>query len=122
MPLPALILSLHLLSMHDAPGFNSITPGISIRTAESGYMAGILQNSEGGTSLFAGRLLESSDKHWAIALGVITGYAAAPILPLVTPSYSSSLGSGWGYRISWLPKVNSNGANALHFNLEKGLP
>jgi hypothetical protein len=117
MLLTSLIVSVHLLSLHDAPGFQAVTPGLSIREPETGLTVGILKNSEGGDSVFAGKLMEH--KNYGLFIGAITGYKSASVLPMVVPSYKINLANDVNLRFSYLAKVNSNGANAIHFSIEK---
>ena len=115
------VVALHLVSLHDKPCCQILTPGVSVRSQSSGYMMGTLDNSTGERSYFAGRMFETDDKHWALGFGMITGYKRATVLPFITPSVHFDLGDDYGARFSILPRSHSTGADAIHFMLEKTL-
>lgn len=115
------VVALHLVSLHDKPCCQILTPGVSVRSQSSGYMMGTLDNSTGERSYFAGRMFETDDKLWALGFGVITGYKRAVVLPFITPSVHFDLGNEYGVRFSILPRSHTTGADAIHFMLEKTL-
>lgn len=117
MILTSLIISVHLLSLHDTPGFNSVTPGFSIREPATGLTIGALKNSEGRDSVFMGKLMEH--KNYGLFVGVISGYKYAPVLPMIVPSYKINIGQDIDIRFSYLAKINAQGANVFHFSIEK---
>lgn len=105
------LIGLHLLSLHAQPGMETATPGIYARHAPSGTTLGLLRNSEGKASAYAGLTFERGPV--AITLGAVTGYQRAAVLPLVVPS----LQLGGGLRLSLIP--NPFGAWALHLSAER---
>lgn len=88
-----LILGLHLLTAHSAPGYESQTPGIYVRH-ESGATAGLYRNSIGRNSAYAGWTFETEDKRYALTAGVVSGYQRKCVQsePFKTPQSPT----GWG--------------------------
>ena len=105
------ILGLHLLSVHAQPGYELATPGF-YAVAPHGATLGLMRNSEGRASAYAGLTMRRGDL--ALTVGAITGYQRARVLPLVVPSVQL----GAGARLSLVP--NAFGAWALHLSLERG--
>lgn len=71
-PLPW-ILGLHLLSAHAHPGYDTVTPGLFVRSP-GGITAGVLRNSVGRPGVYLGQTFETADGRFALTLGAITGY------------------------------------------------
>lgn len=82
--LNGLVLGVHLLSAHSAPGMNDSNPGLYVRTA-SGFTAGFYENSLSGTDLngnaghrrtsrYVGWTWETAGRGFAITLGAVDGY------------------------------------------------
>lgn len=105
------LIGLHLFSLHAQPGMQTATVGVYACHAPSGATLGLLRNSEGGASAYAGITLERGPL--AITLGAVTGYQRAAVLPLVVPSIQLS----GGFRLSMIP--NPFGAWALHVSAER---
>jgi hypothetical protein len=114
-------LGLHLVSWHDKPGYNNTNPGLYLKT-EKGYLLGTVKNSESTQSYYAGRVFDypiNPRVIGSLTVGIISGYKASPILPLVTPSISVRVNFIDSIRVSYLPKVNKHGSHALHLSLER---
>lgn len=82
--LDGLVIGLHLVSAHSAPGLNNQNPGVYLR-APSGATAGFYENSISRTrfggnngrqriSTYAGWTWETSSQTWAISIAGVTGY------------------------------------------------
>ena len=109
---------LHLVSVHSRPGFQAANPGIYLKR-DDGLTGGVLRNSYGRTSAYAGWTFETSDQRFAVTVGAITGYPARSVSLLVAPSVRVALAPGWGARLALLPKPPiPGGAAALHLSLE----
>ena len=120
----ALVLGLHLATAHlgAAQGLQAATPGIYLRT-EAGLTAGVYRNSNGRTSSYAGWTWETEGRGLALTLGAVTGYAAAPVMPLVVPSARLPLAAGLALRLAYVPKPPRAGSAAgLHLSVERALP
>jgi len=95
----AQIVGLNLVTAHAAGGFRSWTPGLYARSAD-GLTAGILRNSEGGTSAHLSQTWRVQPLGIPLDLtaGAITGYRRAPVLPLATASVLIG-----HQRLIWIP-------------------
>lgn len=113
----ALILGIHMLSAHARPGFETVTAGVYLQSS-SGLTAGVLRNSEGRLSLYAGQTWHTSDGRFALTVGGITGYRSARVVPLVIPSMRVQLAPNTALRLSGLPQVQRGGSAALHLSIE----
>ena len=114
-------LGIHLVSWHDKPGFNNDNPGLYLQTKE-GYLIGTVKNSENAQSFYAGKVFDyvlTPRVTGSLTVGVISGYKASPVMPLVTPSVSLHLNYTDSLRVSYLPKVNKSGSHALHLSFER---
>lgn len=106
----------HVGSVHfPARDFNNFNPGIYYRT-DSNWQAGVLYNSERHVSFYGAKILQRG--RFALALGAITGYERAKVVPLVAPSFAVIESPEFTARILYLPKVESTGAHALHLVVE----
>lgn len=115
----ACVIGAHIGSSHFNPGYENGNVGVYAKTS-SGYTAGVVRNSYGRTSFYVGKTWETADKRFALTAGVITGYPAADVSPLLVPSYRHGLGDGWAARLSCLPKPPRNGASdAVHLSIER---
>lgn len=97
----------HIGSHHfpDA-GMNNFNPGAYYTTDASITVGGYL-NSHRKPSFYAAKVVHAG---WVdVALGGVTGYPAAPIMPLVVPS----IRFGSGLRLALVPKGHFNRA-AVH--------
>lgn len=113
------VVGLHLASAHSRPGFEAANPGLYLKR-DDGLTAGLLRNSYGRASLYAGWTLETTDGRLAVTVGAITGYPARSVSLLVAPSMHVPLAAGWGARLAVLPKPPiPGGAAALHLSIER---
>ena len=113
-----LILGLHLLTWHSAPGFRSETFGMYVRSPD-GWTAGGYNNSIGARSLYIGKTFETESRRFALTAGVVTGYGR--VMPMVVPSIRFDAGS-FAVRAALIPPVPGRiGAAAVHFAIEKAL-
>lgn len=108
--LAAVVLGAHLVSFHPNPAFHTVTPGAYAKAC--GYEAGVLRNSEGGTSVHVGKVISVGPLD--VAFGAISGYHAQAIRPMVIPSYRSG-----HFRIAFAPAPRGNWA--VHFSAETSL-
>ncbi|MBQ0934627.1 hypothetical protein [Ideonella paludis] len=121
----AMTLGLHLFTAHvggdaAAEHLQPVNPGIYFR-AESGATVGAYRNSYGRASAYAGMTWQTSDGRFALTVGGVTGYPAAKVLPVVSPSVRLPLGDdGYALRVAYLPKAPCVGtAHGLHIALER---
>lgn len=113
------VVGLHLVSAHSRPGFEAANPGLYLKR-DDGLTAGVLRNSYGRTSVYAGWTLETADGRLALTVGAITGYPARSVSLLVAPSVRMPLAEGWAARVTFLPKPPKVGsASALHLSVER---
>lgn len=117
-------LGLHLASWHSAPGFEARNPGVYAVWA-NGATLGTYHNSERAQSVYAGWTWRSAEllprTHAALTAGVVTGYLARPVMPLLVPSLGVRVAERTTVRLTWLPRVEKAGAHALHLSLEFAL-
>lgn len=125
----ATTLGLHLVSRHDAPGFNDANTGV-YALFDNGFTVGTFRNSEDRRSLYAGMswqtplltLMPSAplSERWegAVTAGVITGYWKN-LAPMLVPSVVYAVTSTVKVRAAVLFKVNKTGGNAVHLMVEK---
>jgi len=83
--------------------------------ADGNYVAGTYYNSIRKQSFYVGRLFEWGNV--GLIAGVVTGYSR-PALPMVVPTVRLDLTPHWKARITVVPKVDKNGAAAVHFSFE----
>lgn len=102
---------LHLATWHTEPGLNDANPGIYLRDA-SGWTAGAYYNSQRRTSVYFGKTWQAGP--WALTAGGVTGYRAAPVLPLLIPS--AKLGP---LRLALIPPIKRRAAGGIHLSIEK---
>ena len=113
-------LGLHLATWHDQGQYEAITPGLYARWPQ-GLTAGVVRNSEGGTSFYVGRSWHTNEQaplSLSLTAGVITGYRNRSVLPLLIPSALVRVGERWGLRLLALPKIYDDGANSVSTTLE----
>lgn len=53
-----------------------------------------------------------------VAVGAVTGYTEAAVLPLVTPSLAYAASKDVDVRVTWAPKFQKQGAHAFHVTVE----
>lgn len=110
---------LHLVSHHDPnEGWCNFNPGAYGR--KGGWVAGFYRNSECKRwSFYAARHWETEGRvRLGLSAGLVTGYEAAPVLPLLYPSVAGEL---WGttWRLGGIPKVHpKQDAGVLHLSAE----
>jgi hypothetical protein len=123
-PAAAQTLGLHTISAHASGGMNNFNPGAFIRSAD-GYTLGGYWNSERRLSLYAGRsftVASHGPLSADITLGAITGYRAAPVLPLAVPSLAWRYAPRSAVRLAVIPPLPIKGASAVaHLIFEKEL-
>lgn len=113
------VLGLHLATVHSASGFCNVNPGAYAVWA-GGFTVGAYRNSEcAKVSAYTGWTWQTEGRLRAgVTAGLITGYRRAPVMPLLVPSLSFDLSPSTTVRLSFVPKIEKGGANALHFSLE----
>ena len=109
----------HLATGHNRGGRDPYNPGLYLRTP-GGWTVGAYRNSYRNTSVYGAYTAQWLDGRVALTTGLVTGYGAAAVLPLVVPSVRIGLGnSGLNARLSYLPKPPSYGTAAgLHLSVE----
>lgn len=113
-----LILGLHLLTWHSAPGFKSETFGMYVRSPD-GWTAGGYNNSIGARSLYAGKTFETDSRRFALTVGIVTGYRR--VMPMAVPSVRLDAGS-FAIRVALIPPIPGRiSAAVVHFAIEKAL-
>lgn len=121
-----LVLGIHLATAHSSGGMQGFNPGLYLRQ-DSGLTVGAYRNSYGRASAYAGWTFETADKRFALTVGAVSGYPAAPLMPVVVPSVRFALGQAsgegaWAVRVSLLPKPPKEGSAAgVHLSIERGL-
>lgn len=114
---------LHLGSVHiPGAGMNNFNPGAYIIT-DDGWTLGTYFNSERHQSVYTGRTFNYKiNRDWSaqLAIGIITGYEAHDVLPLVAPSITRRIpDSDWKARLFYLPKVEKKGSHVLHLTVQR---
>ena len=109
-------LGAHVATYHDEPGYNNFNPGIYTKL-ENGLTVGFYYNSNRRMSAYVGYTLETPGKWFALTVGGITGYDRWPVTPLVVPSVRIG-DDELALRVSFVPKVEKSGTNAVHFSVE----
>jgi len=107
----------HIASAHARPGYEWATYGVYARGC-GGLTAGVLRNSEGRASVYLGHTWPTADGRWSITAGGITGYRSAGLNPLLVPSVALPVSRRAAVRLSFLPKSNRGGSEALHVSME----
>lgn len=99
--------------------FEGRNPGVYVRL-DGGATLGVLRNSYGTTSAYAGWTWQTDADRYAITLGVITGYPGRAVAPLVVPSVRIGLTDATSARLSLLPRPpGGDGSAGLHLSLER---
>jgi len=137
--LHGLVLGLHLLSSHSPSGYEDLsllrhgqllfagdplprrryktwTPGLYVADPRAGWVAGLYRNSYGDLSVYGGALLQTEDGRFALTVGAATGYRAAALVPIFSPSVKFS---ELPLRLSYLPKAGAASAHVIHLSVEK---
>jgi len=116
---------LHVGSAHFAPEPNSeklngVNPGIYVKFTND-VVLGTFRNSHNRQSTYLAyefKLGNNPTLQPSVLLGGITGYSAAPVLPLVSPSVLWQVSPHTGVRLSYIPKVRIMRAHVVHLSLE----
>jgi hypothetical protein len=110
--------ALHLGTFHaSSENLNSFNPGIAVRT-QCGIQAGIYYNSYRKPSAYVAYVHDFKGPFW-IAGGVVTGYPASPVLPMVMGGVRIKLDS-YNLRIGYIPGIKKfDTVNMLHVAIEK---
>lgn len=115
----AWLLGLHLLTAHMKSGYEMATMGIYLKSP-SGLTLGAYRNSYSRLSAYSAMTLSTEDCKWSITAGIVSGYPAAPIMPLLVPSRRFELDAKSHLRLSVLPKPPQHGqTTALHLSFER---
>lgn len=105
---------LHLASVHSVDGYNNHNPGVFVRD-ECGFQAGAYYNSERRFSAYAAKTWDLKRVPVWAALGVVTGYRAAPVVPMAMAGVR--IGE---VRIGYIPKLKGvNDTHVFHIMIEK---
>jgi len=105
-------------SIHDQPGYNGFNYGAGIEhtvTKDWNVSAGWYYNSEYRGSTYAyGRYVFYKKDSWdiGIAVGAVTGYRRAAVVPMAFPEICYSWVCGL-----FAPRVEANGANVVGLRL-----
>lgn len=115
-------LGAHLASAHARGGYEAATLGLYAR-APDGLTLGLLRNSEARASLYVAHTWQCPDRRWALTAGLITGYQASSVSPLLVPSLRLPLAHdpehGPALRLALIPKPrHQGGSSALHIAIE----
>lgn len=115
-------MGLHLHSVHDNKKFCDSTPGAYVKLT-NGFTLGMYKNSEcANYSVYAGVTFERNvfeNVSVGLTAGVVTGYALAPVIPLLVPSVAVQLNNKVALRFTFAPKIADGGANAVNFAIER---
>lgn len=112
----AWLIGLHLLSAHVEPGYQSATVGVYAQSPE-GWTIGVLRNSEGGVSAYAGHTSEWGPV--SVTVGTIGGYKRGGLQPLLVPSMRVWSVGDLAARLSLIPAAPHPGSSAaLHLSVE----
>jgi hypothetical protein len=116
--LSGVVLGLHLLTGHAHCCYDSATFG-TYAIAPTGETVGVVRNSLGRRSVYAGMTWQTPDRRWALTAGGITGYPGHPVYPMVVPSYRMPLSDHASVRVAFLMKPpQAGGSAALTVSLE----
>ena len=126
--------TLHTFTRHSKPTFNDTNPGVGLQWLDAarldGVVAGFCRNSECRARMTPNTCEYSAYAayiwQWqltdavkaGLTVGGVTGYTAAALLPLATPSLAYAAGKGIDVRITWAPKFQKQGAHAFHITVE----
>lgn len=119
-------MGVHIGSHHfPAQQWNNSNPGVYLKADVAGpaylsgsYVLGTYYNSERNQSAYLARVYPLF-RNVDVAVGVISGYKRAAVLPLVVPSVRLDLWDNWVGRLSVLPKVEKSGSWVAHLSVER---
>lgn len=113
-------LATHHFGMRPGDRLESVTPGVYLRT-DAGLTLGLYRNSHALPSAYAAWTWQTSSGRFALTAGAVTGYPAAPVMPLLVPSVRLPLAQRIAARIAFLPKPMKHGHAGLHLSIERAL-
>ena len=120
-PAQAADFGVHLGTYHTRHGvYNNVNPGVYVR-ADNGLTAGVYLNSVNKVSTYAGYTASTpvGDAELSLTFGGITGYPAAPVMPLAVPSLKVNVTKSTGLRLTWIPRVHPKvDTHAVHLSVE----
>ena len=116
------VIGLHLATLHSQRGLCDVNLGL-YAVWPSGFTVGGYRNSEcQKVSFYSGWTWQTTGPvRVGLTAGLITGYRQAPVLPLLVPSVTVDVSPTTAIRATFVPKVEKNGTNALHFSIEFSL-
>lgn len=114
-------IGINLYTHHtDDAGLCNQNPGVYVKS-ESGWAGGVLKNSECRLGAWGAYSFETNTIRLlgvpasaGLMVGGITGYRAAPLLPLIAPSVKVSV-----FRFTYLPKAPGAQSDGIHLSIEK---
>lgn len=116
-PSPTTI-GLHLGTAHSQPGLCDANPGLYV-VRPDGITAGVYRNSECRLSAYAGHTWRTSGRlSFGLTAGLVTGYRARTVGPLLVPSAALAISNDAAVRLTYLPRAEKGGASGLHLSLE----
>lgn len=107
------VVGTHLVTAHDhrrpdtGAAYEWFTPGVYARWS-NGATLGVLRNSYKRLGAYGAYTLTSDERapiSAALSLGLISGYAIAPICPLVIPSVAARISDRATLRVLLMPKL-----------------
>lgn len=109
------VVGLHVISGHKRAGHEDVNPGVFVRWP-SGFTVGTFRNSERRASACAGWTFPvGQGEHFALTLGLASGYSLAPLVPMVVPSVRLPVTERAAVRLSYVVAKNNP---AVHLSLE----
>lgn len=111
-------IGVHLGTRHSVAGLCDANPGLYV-VLDDGATAGFYRNSECRLSVYAGRTWSTTGRvSFALTAGMVTGYRARPLTPLVVPSVALQLTPTATARLTYLPRAEKRGASGVHLSME----
>jgi ribosomal protein S11 len=113
----------HVASAHTEANFNNTNLGLGLRWADAqgdGPVAGVYGNSEWRNSAYAGYAWSwqvAGPVSAQLAVGAVTGYKLAAVVPMVLPSLAYAITPKAAIRISAVPPVGKM-AGVAHLSVE----
>lgn len=103
--------------------FNEQNPGLGYMS-EGGLLGGMYRNSYSKPSVYAGKQFSTPINGLlsaGLTVGGVTGYPAAPVLPMVVPELSANLGDSTKVALMLEPPVGNKTKGALALQIRKAL-
>lgn len=113
---------IHTISGHTNGGMNNVNPGLYVRLGNN-VTFGTFRNSNRRQSAYLGYTAEYRwrDVSVGLTIGGITGYRAAPVMPMVVPSVAYHFGKH-AVRVGIVPKPPVHGSSAaVHLMFETAI-